>query len=111
MMKKNIMENRQLKYPNCSGEMKYDFKVKQLICCSCNTKINIDSNDKSVIELHDATAHIDRHFDIIDSVEVIHCKSCGGTEIVDPNATYRTCSFCDSKYVLTEQRNGVNAPK
>ncbi len=111
MVKNRVMENRQLKCPNCSGEMKYDIRTNKLICSSCDTKVAVTSHGKSKIQLYSATSHIDTHFDIVNSVEVVRCKSCGGTEIIDSNATYGKCSFCDSNFVITETVEGVNVPK
>ncbi len=82
-----------------------------LVCGNCDTKVSVNRFGKSKITLHDATSHIDRHFDIKESLDVVHCKSCGGTEIVDSNATYGKCSFCDSSFVITEKKEGINVPK
>ncbi len=110
-MNSRIIKNRQLRCHNCSGEMKYDIRTNKLICSSCGSKVDVTSFGKSKIKLYDATSHIDTHFNILNSVDVVRCKSCGGTEIIDSNSTYGKCSFCDSSFVITETVEGVNVPK
>lgn len=93
---------------SCGGNMVFNPDTQSLQCPYCNTKGEIESDNRAIGEYDFLTAEDDAKKDWGEEKRVIRCESCGAEIVLSKNSTAEFCSFCGSSYIVnTEEAAGI----
>ena len=101
-----ILENsHQFPCPSCGGKMVFSPTSQGLRCEYCESEVNLDSEETTIIEypLKDAEALADHNWG--GDKLVVRCEQCGGETVVDSSYKATQCIFCNSSHVFAQSED------
>ncbi len=105
-----MAEDKVYRCENCGGIMEFDVKTQTLKCPNCETSIQIENDNSSIVE-HDLTLDSRR---VVKATEkqskTMQCSGCGASIEIGANDTAAKCPYCDSSYVLAERQEETIIP-
>lgn len=100
-----IEEGEQFPCPSCGATMKFSPENQGLKCDYCETTLDLDSDDTTILEypLSEAEDSADHNWG--DEKLILHCNQCGGETVVDSSYKATTCVFCGSAQIVAQTEN------
>ena len=100
-----MVENKTVyKCTSCGGIMEFDVESQCLKCPNCDSTMNIEHNEGSIIE-HELTLEDKRKIKVEEKeTTTMVCSGCGANIELASNDTGAKCPYCGSSYVLAEKQ-------
>ena len=92
----NVERGKEVKCPNCGGNLAFDPKTQTLTCEHCGTSVDFDK-DNTVKEID-----IAKGFEAMekwDDTIVVRCENCGSTVIIQANEVAKACPYCGTSQI------------
>jgi DNA-directed RNA polymerase subunit RPC12/RpoP len=97
--------------PGCGGNMVFDPVTQVLSCPYCDSKQEIEKENRAIIEYDFETAEHSAPTDWGRDKKIIKCKNCGGEVVLDSVETANSCSFCGSSYIVKNDESAGIVPE
>lgn len=100
-----LESSHQFPCPSCGGKMVFSPESQGLKCEYCESELNLESEDNTIIEypLKDAEALADHNWG--EEKVVVRCDQCGGETVVDSTYKATHCVFCNSSHVFAQSED------
>ena len=89
-----------MKCPNCSAELEYSVKDKEVKCEYCGSKFNPEELEKQV-----KVKSSKKEKEVVEGIEgrVYTCKECGAKLLTFDETAVTFCSYCGSQAILDDE--------
>ncbi|MBR1891386.1 MAG: zinc ribbon domain-containing protein [Clostridia bacterium] len=91
-----VDRGKEVKCPNCGGNMEFDPETQGLKCSHCGTKLDIEERVKAnEIGIEQAFKHAEKW----DKAVVVRCENCGAKIVIEANEVAKKCPYCGTSQI------------
>ncbi len=92
----SVDRGKEVKCPNCGGNMAFDPQTQSLKCGHCETSIDIDKNKQiNEISIVDAFNQAEKW----EKATVVRCENCGAKVVIDNDEVSTVCPYCGTSQI------------